>query len=107
MIILKKWPSSAFIKQLECKKMSNEAVKPQISYWFSRKDHIRNSRGKKKPRKLSSETGVLSNDCLVPGKVSETFFSEYGKQNLFSSGNTCEAFMYYHMWSDNFQIMSV
>lgn len=51
-IILKKWPSSAFIKQLECKKMSNEAVTPEIRYWFSRKDHIRNSRGKKKAKKV-------------------------------------------------------
>lgn len=46
-IILKKWPSFAFIKQLECKKVSNEAVAPQIHYWLSRKDHISNGRGKK------------------------------------------------------------
>lgn len=55
--------------------VSNEVVTPQTHYWFSRKDHIRNRRGKKKSQGSclqKQEFWIMS--CLVPGKAPKSFF---------------------------------
>lgn len=73
-----------FYKAARMQEVSNEAVTPQTHYWLSRKDHIRNRRGKKKPRKLSSETGVLNN--VLPGTWESTktiFFLNMAKEIYF------------------------